>query len=380
MGMPTRTMIAGMMLAAGLGVSSASAENLRYAHGWPAQSALGFAAAPLGEILEAHSNGALSATVYPGNLLSMAELPSGLRDGIADVGGVVPIFAPSDYPITNMLADVAMLYEVQEAGHRIGFAFVGALMDFIINDCPECVDEFAQMNQLFTAGVYAPRYLLMCTSEVSDLDQMSGTRVRVAGPQWTRWVEAVGGSPVSLAGSEVLQALSQGVVDCAITNGAELRGLGLIDAVSHITAAPLGIYGGGLVANVNLDSWARLDAEQRRALLRGAADLSASAIFNYENEAEANLEAAAERGIEMHEAAEDLVEAALAFIEANVAELPGVYANAFGVQGGQSIIDRFLPFMDRWAELTEGVESEEDLAELYWNEVLSEVDVESYGL
>lgn len=379
MGVPSRTIIAGLALAAGLGVAAA-AENLRYAHGWPAQSALGYAAEPLGDLLESYSDGELTATVYPGSLLGMAELPSGLRDGIADVGGVVPIFAPSDYPITNMLSDVAMLYEVQDAGDRIGFAFVGAMMDFIINECPECVDEFAQMNQLYTAGVYAPRYLLMCNGEVSNLEQMSGARVRVAGPQWSRWVEAVGGSSVSLAGSEILQALSQGVVDCAITNGAELRGLGIIDAVSDITAAPLGIYGGGLVANVNLDTWQRLDANQRQALLRAAADMSASAIFNYENEAETNLTEAAERGISMHEASDDLVAAALAFIEENVAALPQVYADAFGVQAGQDIIDRFIPVMDRWAELTGGVESEQDLAELYWNEVLSKVDVEAYGL
>lgn len=370
----------GMALATGLWAGASAAETLRYAHGWPAQSAIGEATAPLGDLLQSYSDGTLTATVYPGSLLSMGELPSGLRDGIADIGGVVPVYAPSDYPITNMLSDVAMLYEIQDAGDAIVPAFVGALMDFVINDCPECVSEFDAMNQVYTAGMGAPRYLLTCTSPVTNLDQLAGSRVRVAGPQWSGWVEELGGRAVSLAGSEVLQALSQGVVDCAITNGAELRGLGLMDAVTDITAAPLGIYGGALVANVNRDTWARLSAEQRRALLRAAADVSAAAIFNYENEARANLDAAVERGITIHQAEGDMVEAALTFIEGNVAGLPELYENAFGVENGEEIIARFIPVMTRWAELTEGVETEEALAELYWNEVLSKVDADSYGL
>ncbi len=369
-----------LMTAATLALVSVSlvaqGQTLRYAHGWPAQSAVGEAVEVLPELLDNYSDGRLSARVFAGSLLGMTEVPDGLRDGLADVGFVVPAFTPSSYPYVNMLTELTMLYEVFGAEDNMAAAFPGALMDFIHNDCETCRDEFHALNQVFTVSAGAPRYMLMCRDPKLTEEDLQGARIRVAGSQWTRWVEHFGGRSVAMPASELYEALGQGVVDCIITNAAELSGLALMDVVRHITMAPLGTYGGGLLANVNRDTWQALSADDRRALLRAAAMISARGTLFYVRQAEQNLETAQERGITIQEASDSLTERAHAFIREDMDRLPAQYESQYGITGGDELVERFWPYLEKWTDLVDGVDSVEALADIYWNEVLSQVDVE----
>ncbi len=40
----------------------------------------------------------------------------------------------------------------------------------------------------------------------------------------------------------------------------------------------------------------------------------------------------------------------------------------------------FLPILERWVDLVQGIDSAEALADRYWEEVYSKVDVSQYGL
>lgn len=97
------------------------------------------------------------------------------------------------------------------------------------------------------------------------------------------------------------------------------------------------------------------------------------------NEAKAGIDEAQSRGVSLQEASPEVIAVAHKYIEGYVDALPGVYQRNFGVENGAEIIARFIPVMERWADITAGINSEEELAEFYWTEVLSKVDVDTYG-
>ena len=55
-----------------------------------------------------------------------------------------------------------------------------------------------------------------------------------------------------------------------------------------------------------------------------------------------------------------------------------IYADR-GVANGEANAAKIRELMTKWVSLVKDVESAEALADLYWTEVLSKVDVASYG-
>ena len=59
--------------------------------------------------------------------------------------------------------------------------------------------------------------ILFCKKPITKLADLKGMKVRVYDQNLAKFIEIVGGTPVPVSFSETHQALSLGVVDCAIT-------------------------------------------------------------------------------------------------------------------------------------------------------------------
>ncbi|MCC5856708.1 MAG: C4-dicarboxylate TRAP transporter substrate-binding protein [Ectothiorhodospiraceae bacterium] len=375
---------ASVLLSAGIALAGqASAETLRYALGYPPGSDATKAAENYAEKVSTYSDGELSVRVFPLSLLNFAETSAGVRDGIADIGYLLTAYFPSEYAHTNLIAEAAMqmqLYGDAVRG-REGPAYVGAMLEYIFFNCPECHDEYAQQQQVFTGLASSSNYGLHCNAPVRTLEELQGKRVRAAGSQWSRWANEFGATPVTMSGNEALEALRQGIVDCVIISTPDLANLGIIEATTDTTIdVPGGVFAGAAITSVNRDTWQSLDDNQRGALLRAAAHISAEIPWVYHQREEEVLERAkAERGLRVHEAAPELMEATRKFVEGDMETLVEVYRDQRGVQRGAEMLDEFRPVLERWIELVSDVSSKEELAELYWTEVLSQVDPAQHG-
>ena len=376
---------ASCLVAAGLllsGASAADARQLNYASGYPDGSIGIEAAERWAEAVEKYSDGALSARVFPLSLLNFEEASAGVRDGIADSAFVLLPYFQSEYPHSNMLAEISMALELAEErtpGHE-GLAYAGAMSEYIFNHCPECVDEFEAQNQLFLGGSASTAYHLVCTREVTSLDDLEGVRVRAGGAQWSRWTEGLGGSSVSMSVNDMYEALSQGVLDCAAIDLTGLTIFSLADIATDVTVSvPGGVYGGSSPASLNLDTWRSLSEEERRAMLRAATVMSAELSYLYAEEDADNHQLAEEEGIAIHEPDEEFLEASHAFIREDLETIVQRYSENRGVERAEEMIAEFRPILDRWLELVEDVEDADELAQLYWDEVSSKVDVSTYG-
>lgn len=82
----------------------------------------------------------------------------------------------------------------------------------------------------------------------------------------------------------------------------------------------------------------------------------------------------------MHEAGEELVALTKAFIEEDMATIASEYRQRYGLERADEMIATFRPILDKWVELAANIDSNEALADLYWREAFSKVDVSDYAL
>lgn len=372
--------VAGALLAAT--ATGAQAQRLNYATGFPSGTIGAGAAETWAEALEEYSGGELTARVFPMSLLNFAEMSAGVRDGIADAGFVVLPYFPGEFPVSNMVAELSLALELDEERdpEKDGMAYAGAMTEFVFKHCPDCVSEFQAQNQVFLGGSSSLGYELLCSREVTSADDLRGKRLRAGGAQWSRWAEHFGASAVSLSVNETYEGLSQGVLDCTIHSATELSGFQLIDVVSDITVnLPGGVFAGSGPNNMNRELWLSLNDEQRSAVLRAASVMSAELTFRYAEEGARNMQEARDRGIAIHEPDGDLLEASREFIRSDLTAVADRYKEQHDIEAAHEIADQFQELLDRWIVLVADVDSADALADLYWREAFSVIDVSTYG-
>lgn len=371
-------------LVAGLALSvSVQARDLRYATGYPPNSIGADAAQVYADAVKKYSDGKLGVKVYPLSLLNFLETAPGIRDGITDSGFVLLPYFPNEFPSSNLVAELSQQLELTDVSpDSAGLAFAGAFSEYVFHHCPECVSEFAQQNQVFTSGTSSPPYYLLCNKPVTNLDQIKGKRLRSGGAQWARWAAAMGATPVTMSVNELYDGMSQGVLDCSMQSAPELSIFSLFEVTTDITlAVPGGVFGGTAANNVSTDVWKKFSEKGRSQFLRAAAVMSAELTWQYTQGGINNLKTARDGGkIKVHEAGMDLVDATREFIQKDAATIPATYRERYGIKRADEMVKTFQPILERWVGLVQGVKTPEELAELYWNETFSKVDVSKYAL
>ena len=359
---------------------SADATTLRFAGGWPpgatpSQIVEEFAAA-LGEA----SDGEVSMRFFPLSLLNFAESNAGVRDGVADMTFNLMAYFPADFPNINMASEFSQIAELEQfAGELSSTAFAGAINEFVMLHCPACLEEVAEQNQLFLGGLSTTTYALQCMMPLETAEDLEGKRIRAGGAFWSRWIESVGATPVSMSINEALEALNQGVVDCTASNTADFVNFGLIDVVRHVH---VGLPGAQFVApiTINLDSWRDLSDAGREAVLRFSSDIGANITWAYIEEARLGVERAPDLGIEYGTVSQELLDLNASLIEADLELVANVYQERFGITDGDEVSAKLFELMERWTELTRDVASGEDLAEIFYEEIYSRLDRDTFGM
>jgi len=372
----------GLALGASLLLAApAAADQLRYAIGHPPSSYLITGGEAFAETMATETDGDVTVKVFPLSLLSMAETSGGLREGIADIGAVMSSYFPSDFPHTNLIMENSMVLQTlgDKVEGREGLIFTAAMTDYILNHCPECIEEFAAQNQVFTGGAGTPGYALNCTVPIETKADLEGKRLRIGGANWARWSDAIGAAPVTMSGNEMLEALSQGVLDCIILSVPDVYNFGMGGAITDITVdVPGGVYVAS-VSNMNRDSWQSLSEEQKAAALRAAAAGSAKSLILYQQGEEKVLADVQAKGVKVHQPSADLVEATAAFAAQDPETLVAYYADTHGVTRGTEMVEELQGVVEKWSGLIPAGMTEQQLADLLWQEIYSKVDLSTYG-
>ncbi|MEF7617275.1 TRAP transporter substrate-binding protein [Aquincola sp. MAHUQ-54] len=106
--------------------------------------------------------------------------------------------------------------------------------------------------------------VLFCKGAVTGLADLKGKKVRVSDLSLAKFIEKLGGIPVTLAFGETQQALERGVADCAITGPSSANSAGWPEVTTHVM--PIGFQIHLVAYAMNLKKWQALPADQQAKL------------------------------------------------------------------------------------------------------------------
>src|SRR5690625_1613686 len=224
--------------------------------------------------VEEVSDGELRIRVFTDTtLLPVAAHFSGLRDGIADITYHAGTYTPSDLPEDNVLAILGITFD-----DDMQTAF--AVADFYIND-DDMQALWNRQNMVFLGAYASAPYNLICRTEVAELADLKGLKLRSPGPVHSEWARSVGATPVNVPSSEMFNGLDKGQIDCAIMGANELKTRSLWEDRKSTRLANLGPYYAGWQWAMNASSWGKLTDEQRRILLDTIAESTVETELAY---------------------------------------------------------------------------------------------------
>lgn len=385
--MKSRSVVAAALTAAVFGISlsaltptDAAAKRLKAAVGLATSSAQYFAFERFAEYVAENSD--VKIKVFSMSLLNLKETPPGIRDGIADMGFVLPPYYPAEYAENNLVANLSMLSTTGEQVESPGAAMAGATSEYTYFHCPECLAEYKKENQIYLGTGASPTYIMLCTKPVRTLEDLKGKKYRSGAANFGRWAEYFGGIKVSMPGNDIYEALGQGVLDCAMLSATELTNLSLFDLVTHVTRRiPGGVFSGVATNNVNVDTWRSLTTEQRAVFLKGAAKINADLTWKYYADAKKNLDDSPAKGVEVIEPGPEIMAKSDEFVKADLAVIAQQFKDDYGLTNVEAKIEKITELVNKWKKLTADIADDPDaLAKLYWDEVFSKIDPATFGM
>ena len=116
-----------------------------------------------------------------------------------------------------------------------------------------------------------PTQILFCNKPVDGLADLKGLKIRVYSTTMGDFVEAVGGTSVTVAFAEVVPALQKGVVDCGITGTMPAYQAKWYEVATHALRVP--VSAGLAFMAVSLKTWNELDKPTQDFLVEQSAAL-----------------------------------------------------------------------------------------------------------
>jgi TRAP-type C4-dicarboxylate transport system substrate-binding protein len=194
------------------------------------------------------SRGAVTAEITPFNEMGLkgAEITRLMRMGVIDFGSTVLGYVAGD-DARNEAVDLAGIAPDAATARRITEAY------------KPVYDRFYREKfgvQVLGIWPYSAQ-VLFCNGDIRGLADLKGRKVRTAGRSLAEFVQALGGTGVTMAFSEVVPALQNRVIDCAITGTLSGNSAKWYEVATHIYMLPLGWS--PVMHGVNLKTWQRLD-------------------------------------------------------------------------------------------------------------------------
>ncbi len=350
----------------------AQAETLRHAIGAAAISGLTDGTEAWADYVNETTGGAVEIKIYAGSLMNFAETFTGLRDGIADSGFVVPAYHRAELPYSNLLSDMGT------AGVD-PVAMAGAANEFIFT-CAPCLAEFNTHGQVFLGNTVTGPYYMYTTEPVRSLADFQGRKIRGFGP-FGRWIDAMGGSAVVLGATDIYESMSQGHIDGNTHTLETLDTLSLGEVADYVLNQPIAVFTGNTMFNVSQITWQGLSPEAKRAMIDGAALGHAIATVDSVNQAKSILGDPAAHGVELLEPAEDVRAAAEAFRSSDMQTVIDLNRDEYGITDAAEQVARFQELVTKWEALVAEIDASDVQAvrDLYLREVFSKVAPDTLG-
>lgn len=193
------------------------------------------------------SNGQVTAAIKGFNEMGLKgpEIMRLISQGVVPVGSATIAYFAGDNAI-NEAIDLAGIAPNVETAREITEAF------------QPVYQKFYAPNGIKVLGFSTyPGQVLFCNAKIGSLQDLKGKKVRTSSRTTAEFVEALGGTAVTLPFGEVVPALQNGVVDCAITGSMSGYSAKWYEVSTHLYKLPINWNQQIHAANANY--WNKLD-------------------------------------------------------------------------------------------------------------------------
>jgi len=330
--------------------AEAQTRELRFAEFGPNAGARAVGLNWLDEQLRERTDGELGLDIiWGGALVGAAGAAQAISDGVADMGSIVPVYAPGQL----------VTYEVDNG--EIPDEYVGMMATYeLMTTHPAALEEAESFNvRYFGNYTTGPTQLLTRNKPVETLDDLEGMTIRSTGVHIPA-LEAFGAATVAMSQPKVYEALSNGSVDGSTTYYYVVDGYKQYEVADYMTEVALGqTLAFGII--MNLQTYQSLTPEQQAIMDELGRDFTANMaeiMYNSRTETKAKLAAGVDgESVTMLDPApgmrDALVEVALAQSDAWVEKADGK-----GLDGSAIMAD--------WMALTEKYQQKLDAEGYPW--------------
>jgi TRAP-type C4-dicarboxylate transport system substrate-binding protein len=201
------------------------------------------------------SGGRITAEIRGFNEMGLKgpELMRLMSSGVVEFGTATLAYFASDNPI-NEAIDLAGLAPDVRTARQVTDLFY-----------PVYEKLYGEGSRVKLLGISTyPAQVFFCNAPVRGLADLRGKKVRTSSRTQAEFVEALGASSVTLAFAEVVPALQNGVVHCAISGSMSGYSAKWYEVSTHLLALP--VNWNQQIHAVSQKAWERLDPKVRSFL------------------------------------------------------------------------------------------------------------------
>ena len=156
------------------------------------------------------------------------ELLRLLGSGVIQFGTATLSYFATDNPINEAIDLAALAPDVKSAREVTG------LFEPVLDR------TYGDGNKVKLLGISTyPAQVFFCNGEIKGLADLKGKKVRTSSRTQADFVEALGGTSVTMAFGEVVPAMQNKVVDCAITGSLSGYSAKWYEVATHLLALPI---------------------------------------------------------------------------------------------------------------------------------------------
>ena len=204
--------------------------------------------------LSANTGGKMSGEIISISVMGLKgyETLNLLQNGVFDMGNMVVAYVTGSTPEMEGidLAGVATDMASAKANANIYLAVVN--------------ERLAEQNLIMLAHYPFGRQFIFCKEKFDGLQGLKGRKIRTSSATHADFLTGIGAINVTIPFGEVVPAIQNGVVDCAVTGAIPAYDGSWHEVIDYVGELPINMGMAGLYAN--LSKWKSLDDRSRIAL------------------------------------------------------------------------------------------------------------------